>query len=623
VRISSTGPRPTRLRFNIVHLIALANAALLLAATGVGWKVTQRYGELAYQFNANNAQQIADVAVTNLAWGEYVRLVSDIGRNIAQSDALRRLLANKDTAAIQASLADEFGRGAISSGQVKALGFSVYDLSLKLIAETWRGAAADIPVAMRDAIAKREGPDRVKIFWDVWKNGDEPRLTVVVPVGSLRPIGYIGVHVDPIHALTTLDQRLGMSVEITSIGNKRPLLASDNVKIPADATVRESVLAVRNPHGDPIANLTVRQNVTGLAQALDSTALWSFVIFALICGGIAAGAVVFIAIFVRQVGQREAAAKAELDQKRREKSEAEGARHRADQETEAKYRTDLLQLADRFEASVKSVADFVSSASIATSATAESMATLARRTSALAGAAAGASDQASASVQTAVAASGQLSSSIAEITREVVQSSKIAEKAVSEAHETNAAMRGLADSAQKIGKVINLINAIAGQTNLLALNATIEAARAGEAGKGFAVVAGEVKSLATQTAKATGEIIAQVGAIQSSTHHAATAIEQVGRTIDEINGIAKRVTDAMRQQSLEAEDIARNVNKVADGACDVAANINGVGTAAAETGSLADTVLAGSRDLVRQAGTLRDEVGRFLATVRADRSVSS
>ena len=75
----------------------------------------------------------------------------------------------------------------------------------------------------------------------------------------------------------------------------------------------------------------------------------------------------------------------------------------------------------------------------------------------------------------------------------------------------------LAESAEKIGSVIALISQIAGQTNLLALNATIEAARAGDAGRGFAVVASEVKELAGQTTRATEEIGAQIGAIQTAT----------------------------------------------------------------------------------------------------------
>ena len=85
---------------------------------------------------------------------------------------------------------------------------------------------------------------------------------------------------------------------------------------------------------------------------------------------------------------------------------------------------------------------------------------------------------------------------------------------------TNEMVQGLLGASQKIGEVIALINDIADQTNLLALNATIEAARAGEAGKGFAVVAAEVKNLATQTAKATGEIGTQIADVQGATQDA-------------------------------------------------------------------------------------------------------
>ncbi len=88
------------------------------------------------------------------------------------------------------------------------------------------------------------------------------------------------------------------------------------------------------------------------------------------------------------------------------------------------------------------------------------------------------------------------------------------------ANVTDAKVGGMAAAADRVGDVVRLITDIAGRTNLLALNATIEAARAGEAGKGFAVVAGEVKALATQTAKATDEIAAQIGAIRASTGEA-------------------------------------------------------------------------------------------------------
>jgi methyl-accepting chemotaxis protein len=602
---------------NIVHLLAIANAVLLLAAAGVGWDMTRRYSGLVYDFNARNAQKVVDFAVDELAWNDYSQRVSRIGRDIAEGERLRKLLTEKDAAAIHAALADEFGRGTISSGRIKVLGLSAYDSNMTPVGEVWRGTAWAIPGAVLDAVRKREGLDRLKALTRVWMDGDEPRFSAFLPVGGLRLLGYIGIHADPIRALATLDQRLGMTVEVVTKTKGRQLLVANNFKIPENAVIHQSTLVVHGPEKDTIAILKVRQDVTNLTGALNSTALWSLGIFIIICGGIAAGAVSVVAIFSRQVRRREAAGRAELDQQRQEKSEAETARLRAGREADATRRAELLRLADTFEASVKSVVDFVSSASFETAANAESLVTVAQRASHLAEAAAGASNQASENVHAVADTSEELSNSAAEITRQVTRSSNIAGKAVAEAGETNEVMRGLANTAQKIGEVVGLINAIAGQTNLLALNATIEAARAGEAGKGFAVVASEVKSLATQTAKATEEITAQIDAIQSSTRSAADVIGRVGRTITEISGIATNVASAVEQQGMATQEIAYNVNKAATGAHDAATNITGVREAAAETGQVANKVLTASRELARQADTLHHEVDSFLSTVRA------
>jgi len=470
-------------RVNILHLLALANAVLLLVAAGVGWNMTHRYHELMFEFNARNAQKIADFAVSDLAWREYGNAVSEIGRNIGQSEGLRKMVAEKNPA-IKSVLADEFGRGAISSGQVKVLGLSVYNPDMTLLSEEWRGAGAKLPALVIEAVTKRDGIDRLKILTRVWRSGDEPRLSVFVPLGGLRLTGYLGVHADPMHALASIEQRLGMTAAIYS-DSGRLLLAPHSFKIAEDAVVRENNLVVHDTEGQSIATLTVKQDVTELGKALDAEALSSFAIFILIYGGISTAALAFVSIFLRQVRRREALAEAEREQQRVERAEAAQARERAERETAAARRTELLHLADTFEVSVKSIVDFVSSASVKTTANAETLATAAQRASKLASTAAGASGQAFENVHAVVNRSEELSASAAEITHQVTRSSDIAGKAVAEANETNEVMRDLANSADRIGKVVGLINAIAGQTNLLALNATIEAARAGEAGKGF------------------------------------------------------------------------------------------------------------------------------------------
>jgi methyl-accepting chemotaxis protein len=230
---------------------------------------------------------------------------------------------------------------------------------------------------------------------------------------------------------------------------------------------------------------------------------------------------------------------------------------------------------------------------------------------------AGASTQASGNVQTVATATEELSASISEIGRQVEESSKIARDAVEEAGRTDATVHGLAQAAQKIGEVVELIQDIASQTNLLALNATIEAARAGEAGKGFAVVASEVKSLANQTAKATEDIRAQIEAMQGATGETVAAIQSIGGTIQRMNAIATGIASAVEQQNAATREIAGSVQQVAQGTQQVSSNIAGVTETSGEVGNAAGQVLSTAAALSKQSEHLRREVDAFLATVRA------
>ncbi len=210
-----------------------------------------------------------------------------------------------------------------------------------------------------------------------------------------------------------------------------------------------------------------------------------------------------------------------------------------------------------------------------------------------------------------------MSASIGEIGRQVEQSAAIAQRAVAEAEKTNGTVQGLAEAAEKIGAVVELITGIAEQTHLLALNATIEAARAGDAGKGFAVVASEVKSLANQTAKATEEIDQQIAGMQGAAGEAVEAIGGIGKTITEVNEIAASIAAAVEEQNTATQDIARNVQEAARGTQEVTNNIAGVSEGAGETGKAANQVLETSSDLAEQAMVLRTQIDDFLKAVRA------
>ncbi len=286
-------------------------------------------------------------------------------------------------------------------------------------------------------------------------------------------------------------------------------------------------------------------------------------------------------------------------------------------EVERQRQQSMVQLADRFDASVGNVVQSVSTQATQMVDSAQSLSATAEATTSKASSVAAASEQATANVQTVASATEELSASIGEISRQVAQSSRIAASAVSEADRANQMVQGLAEASQKIGAVVALITDIANQTNLLALNATIEAARAGEAGKGFAVVAAEVKNLANQTAKATEEIGGQISSVQSATQEAVQAIQTIGKTIGEINGIASTIAAAVEEQAAATKEIARNVEQAATGTQEVTSNITGVTQAANDTGTAAGQVLTTAQDLTRQSEALRTLVSKFLAEVKS------
>ena len=176
---------------------------------------------------------------------------------------------------------------------------------------------------------------------------------------------------------------------------------------------------------------------------------------------------------------------------------------------------------------------------------------------------AAAAEQSAVAMRDAASTAAGLIRAIEDARAEVEVAADVATRAAAQAGDAVAVSSALSDHAKSIESILGLIRDIAGQTNLLALNATIEAARAGDAGRGFAVVAQEVKSLASQTARATDDIAAKIAAIQAATQVTVETSASIQATMAEVRGSAGAVGDAMRMQAMTVTAITAAVDETA------------------------------------------------------------
>ena len=280
-------------------------------------------------------------------------------------------------------------------------------------------------------------------------------------------------------------------------------------------------------------------------------------------------------------------------------------------------KADLQKLADQFQDNVGAIVDAVSSTASQLEDAAKRLAETAKITERRSEAVAATCDEASTNVRSVATASEQMAESVSEIVLQVQESKEIASRAVRQAGVTDTQITELSMAADHIGDVVKLIGAIAGQTNLLALNATIEAARAGENGRGFAIVAQEVKALASQTAQAASAIADKISGMQTATVDSFVAIKEIGATINRISEIAAVVTVAVEEQGSATGEIARSVQQLSLGTSQVATDITEVNRDATKTGAAAGQVLSSARRLSKESVRLREELDKFLTTVRA------
>ncbi len=285
--------------------------------------------------------------------------------------------------------------------------------------------------------------------------------------------------------------------------------------------------------------------------------------------------------------------------------------------SENKRRIELNQIADDFEESVKGVVDLVVSSSEQLRLEAEKVTNIAddaKKRSSLVAEISLKSAQSSAEVSLSA---NDLSISFSQISEQTHKSSQVVEEATIKATNAKEVIETLSSKSANIGEIVKVINGIARQINLLALNATIESARAGEAGKGFAIVAHEIKTLAEQVNRATGEISKQISSMQDATLSSVDSVMNIIDTIGEVSSNARIVADAVQKQLDVTDQIANNINLTATGAKNISSNITQVEKGANEVGKTADKVLDSAINLDKQSSSLKQKVDDFIKRIRS------
>jgi len=291
-------------------------------------------------------------------------------------------------------------------------------------------------------------------------------------------------------------------------------------------------------------------------------------------------------------------------------------RQAADHAAQARRGAIDAAIAD-FDAAIGEVIEAIKEASASLTATGSALRQVADDTLSRMASASSASAETAQRMDVTVTATEELSGSIQEIGQQATNGLDMAQSAVADTERTQNVIGSLNDAAERIGSVVGTISAIAAQTNLLALNATIEAARAGEAGKGFAVVAAEVKTLANQTSRATGDISQQVTAIQEATKRSVEEISSIARTIGKLTTVSTSIASAVQQQSMTTCGIAESIHTAAGHTARASVEINSVDEAVTRGVAAVGEITTWTDRLSARANDLETKVATFFTRVRA------
>ena len=306
---------------------------------------------------------------------------------------------------------------------------------------------------------------------------------------------------------------------------------------------------------------------------------------------------------------------------KQETKAAEQYRREQDQfrvETREKQRRVLIELADKFEGTVASVVDTLSSSSTQLSSTTTEVSDIANRTATKSSTVRDAAVEAGQDIGSVTDSVNEVNGAVEEVATKVTETSKLTNEAAQLAAKAARNVDALNESSAKINQIVDLIADIAEQTNLLALNATIEAARAGESGKGFAVVANEVKSLANQTHSATADISSQVAGMLSEIEASTKAVGTITDAVNRTNATMTSIAGAVEEQAAITAEVARAAEAARTKLAHVIDEIEVVSQDATATGGATEELQAATEELSRNSSVLMQETDRFIQGIRAD-----